>query len=138
VSVNSIGFLADDAEQARAEFWPYYEVGMGQIAKERGFTPPTPGGFRSQTSPSGALVVGDVEEVAAKLLLHHQLFGNERFLFQIGVGTMPHAKVMRAIELFGTEVAPIVRAEVARREAEGGAGTGAAEKDAGDGPLLAE
>ena len=50
-----------------------------------------------------------------KILFQHEIFGHDRFLGQISVGTMPHDKVMRAIELLGTEVAPVVRAEVARR-----------------------
>ena len=51
-----------------------------------------------------------------KILFQHEIFGHERFLLQFSVGSLAHAKVMRSIELFGTEVAPVVRAEVARRE----------------------
>ena len=65
----------------------------------------------------GALFVGSPEEVAEKILFEHELFGHQRFMPQISVGTMPHDKVMRAIELFGTEVAPAVRKELARRSA---------------------
>jgi hypothetical protein len=61
--------------------------------------------------------VGAPDEVVDKVLFQHELFGHQRFLAQISVGTLPHAQVMRAIELLGTEVAPRVRAEVARREA---------------------
>ena len=57
-----------------------------------------------------------------KILYEHELFGHQRFLAQMSVGGMPHEKVMRSIELFGTEVAPVVRAEVERREAEAAAG----------------
>ena len=66
-------------------------------------------------SPRGALSVGSPQEVTEKILYQHELFGHQRFLAQISVGPMPHAKVMRAIELFGTEVAPAVRREVERR-----------------------
>jgi alkanesulfonate monooxygenase SsuD/methylene tetrahydromethanopterin reductase-like flavin-dependent oxidoreductase (luciferase family) len=64
----------------------------------------------------GALVVGNPEEVVEKILYQHDLFGHQRFMAQMSVGTMPHAQVMRSIELFGTEVAPAVRAELNRRE----------------------
>jgi alkanesulfonate monooxygenase SsuD/methylene tetrahydromethanopterin reductase-like flavin-dependent oxidoreductase (luciferase family) len=57
------------------------------------------------------------QDFAEKILDQHRIFGNRRFLMQMSVGTMPHADVMRSIELYGTRVAPIVRAEVARREA---------------------
>ena len=59
--------------------------------------------------------------MAEKILYEHELFGHQRFLAQMSVGAMPHDEVMRSIELFGTEVAPVVRAEVERREAEASA-----------------
>ena len=61
------------------------------------------------------MLVGSPEQVAEKILFQHELFGHTRFLAQMSVGTMPHAQVLRSIELLGTEVAPLVRAEVARR-----------------------
>ena len=81
--------------------------------------------FEAGRSPRGALVVGSPEEVAEKILLEHELFGQGRFMAQISVGTMPHDKVMRAIELFGTEVAPTVREELARRSAASAGGPAA-------------
>ena len=60
----------------------------------------------------GVFTFGDPEQVAEKLIAQHQLFGHQRALFQVGLGTLPHAHVLRAIELLGTEVAPRVRAEV--------------------------
>jgi alkanesulfonate monooxygenase SsuD/methylene tetrahydromethanopterin reductase-like flavin-dependent oxidoreductase (luciferase family) len=63
----------------------------------------------------GATVVGSPEEVAAKILYQHELFRHDRFLIQFTVGSLPHDKTLKAIELFGTEVAPAVREEVSRR-----------------------
>ena len=60
-------------------------------------------------APRGALAVGSPEEVVEKILFEHELFRHQRFMAQISIGTMPHDKVMRAIELFGTEVAHAVR-----------------------------
>jgi hypothetical protein len=66
--------------------------------------------------------VGDPEQVAAKLLFEHELFGHQRYIAQMSVGAVAHADVMRSIELFGTGVAPVVREEVARRDAPAPAG----------------
>ena len=74
-------------------------------------------GFDALCSPRGALVVGTPEEVIEKILFQHEIFGHERFLGQISVGTLPHTNALRSIELLGTEVAPAVRTEIARRDA---------------------
>jgi alkanesulfonate monooxygenase SsuD/methylene tetrahydromethanopterin reductase-like flavin-dependent oxidoreductase (luciferase family) len=73
--------------------------------------------FERSRTLRGATLVGSPQEVAEKILFQHEIFGHDRFLIQMSVGTLPHADVMRSIELFGTEVAPIVRREVARRAA---------------------
>ena len=98
---------------------------MNRIGRERGWSAMTRGQFEVGRSPRGALLVGSPEEVAEKILFEHELFGNTRFMAQISVGTLPHEKVMRAIELFGTEVAPAVRKELGRRSATGTGGPAA-------------
>ena len=109
VSINSHGFLADTSQQAADDaFPPYFDV-MGRIGRERGWPPPTRQRFEAERSPRGSLFVGDPQQVIDKILFEHELFGHQRFLLQMTVGTMPHAKVMRSIELFGTVVAPAVR-----------------------------
>ncbi|RWG38100.1 MAG: LLM class flavin-dependent oxidoreductase, partial [Mesorhizobium sp.] len=70
--------------------------------------------FDQARGPNGALFVGDPEQVAEKIVAQHKIFGNDRFLLQMAIGTMPHAKVMKAIELYGTKVAPVVRKETAK------------------------
>ncbi|MFO7262118.1 MAG: LLM class flavin-dependent oxidoreductase, partial [bacterium] len=62
--------------------------------------------------PRGALLVGSPQEVIDKILYQHEVFGHQRFLAQLSVGAIPHDKMLRAIELFGTEVAPVVRREL--------------------------
>jgi alkanesulfonate monooxygenase SsuD/methylene tetrahydromethanopterin reductase-like flavin-dependent oxidoreductase (luciferase family) len=74
--------------------------------------------FEAGASLRGHLVIGGPEQVAEKILYQHGLFGHDRFLLQISVGSMPHETVLRAIELFGTKVAPIVREGVARRSSQ--------------------
>ena len=99
---------------------------MTRIGRERGWSPMTREQFDFLRSPSGALVVGSPQEVVEKILFQHELFGHERFLAQISVGDLPHAQVMRAIELLGTEVARRRRARGAgaRRTAVPGASVG--------------
>ena len=112
VSINSHGFVADSSQAAAdAAFPPYLEV-MGRIGRERGWPPPTRQRFDAERSRRGALLVGSPQEVIDKMLFEHELFGYRRFLMQMTVGTMPHAAVMRSIELFGTEVAPAVKREL--------------------------
>jgi probable LLM family oxidoreductase len=116
VGINSHGFIASDsAEAVEAAFPPYLDV-MGRIGRERGWPPPTRAQFDAERSRRGALLIGSPQEVIDKILFEHELFGNTRFLIQLSVGTMPHDKLLRAIELFGTEVAPVVRREVESRE----------------------
>jgi probable LLM family oxidoreductase len=109
VAINSHAYIADTPEQARDEFFPAYATMMNRIGRERGWPSMTREQFEALCSPRGALLVGSPREVVEKILFEHQLFGHQRFLAQISVGPLPHAKVMRAIELFGTEVAPAVR-----------------------------
>jgi probable LLM family oxidoreductase len=115
ISINSHGWLAADSRQAADESYPAAAQTMNRIGRERGWPPFTRAQYEAQRQPHGAWFVGDPREVATKILAQHELFGHDRFLLQLTVGTMPHDKVLRAIELLGTEVAPIVREEVARR-----------------------
>jgi alkanesulfonate monooxygenase SsuD/methylene tetrahydromethanopterin reductase-like flavin-dependent oxidoreductase (luciferase family) len=85
---------------------------MGRIGRERGWPPPTRDRYEAEREPRGALMVGSPQQVIDKILFQHELFGHQRFLMQMTVGTMPHAQVMRSIELFGSVVAPAVRRAV--------------------------
>ena len=112
VSINSHAYVADDPRQARDEYFGPYAGVMSRIGRERGWPPLTREQFEASTGPRGALLVGHPEEVAEKIVAQHRLFGHQRFMAQLSLGAMPHAKAMRSIELFGTRVAPLVRAEV--------------------------
>lgn len=115
VSINSHGYVAETSQAAISESYPYHAVTMKKIAAERGFAPPSLERYTMETALAGAQVVGSPEQVIEKILYQYDLFHHQRFLLQISVGTMPHANVMKSIELFGTKVAPAVRAELARR-----------------------
>lgn len=112
VSINSHGFVAEDSTRAADEAYPAYAEAMGRIGRERGWPPPSRARFDAERSPRGALLVGNPAEVIEKMLFEHRLFGYRRFLLQMSVGTLPHASIMRSIELFGTVVAPAVREEL--------------------------
>ena len=83
---------------------------MTTIGRDRGWSPMTTRAFDTMSSADGSLVIGDPERVADKIVSLRDQLGIERFMLHISVGTLPHEDVLRAIELFGTEVAPLVRA----------------------------
>ena len=117
VSINSHGFIADDARQAADAYYPTATVMMNKIGRERGWSPASRQQLEAGRTLRGADFVGSPNEIIEKILFQHELFGHQRLLLQLGVGTIAHAKVMRAIELLGTQVAPVVRQEIARRTA---------------------
>ena len=119
VGINSHAYIAETREQAAEEFFPSYAAMMNAIGRERGWSEVRRPDFDALRTLHGALVVGSVEDVVEKILFQHEIFGHDRFLAQMSVGTMPHAKVMRAIELLGTEVAPRVREALAARASAG-------------------
>ena len=115
ISLNSHAYVAETSQQASDEFFPTYAAMMNRIGRERGWPPMSRAQFEAGRSPRGALLVGSPEQVTEKILFEHELFGLDRFMAQISVGTIEHSRVMRAIELFGTEVAPAVHKELMRR-----------------------
>lgn len=117
VSVNSHGFIADTKQQALDESFPAFEQVMNKIGQERGWSKFTRSAFEASSTIRGANVIGSPDEVIEKILFQHEIFGHNRMLLQLTVGTMPHDKVMHAVELLGTKVAPVVREEIAKRTA---------------------
>lgn len=109
IAVHSHGYIADTSQQAADEFYPSYQHVMTQLGKERGWQPMSRPQFEAMRTKRGALLVGSPQEVTEKILYEQELFGLTRFLLHLSVGTMPHSKVMHAIELLGTKVAPEVR-----------------------------
>lgn len=109
VGINSHTYIAETSQQAADEFYPAYADVMSRIGRERGWQPMQREHYEMMREPKGALLVGSPQQVIDKILYEYELFGHTRFLAQIGVGTMPHNKLLRAIELFGTVVAPAIR-----------------------------
>ena len=113
LSINSHGFIADDSQQAADDYFPTFSQVMNKIGRERGWPPITRAQFEGARALRGSDYVGSPEQIIEKILFQHRLFGHQRLLLQLGVGTIAHAKMMRAVELLGTRVAPVVRAELA-------------------------
>jgi probable LLM family oxidoreductase len=117
LSINSHGFVARTSQEAANEAFPAFKATMDRIGRERGWPPMTRAQFEASLGLHGANLVGSPQQVAEKILFQHELFGHDRFLIQLSVGTLPHRSLMRAIELFATEVAPVVRRELSRAAA---------------------
>jgi probable LLM family oxidoreductase len=113
LSLNSHGYIAETAREALDDSYPYVAAMMYRIGRERGWSPHTRADYEAAATRRGSNFVGTPEQVVEKILFQHELFDHDRFLVQFSVCTMPHAKIMRSIELFGTEVAPAVRRELA-------------------------
>ena len=117
VGINVHGFIADTSQEAADLAFPPFSATMSRIGRERGWPPTTRADFDASLQPRGNLLVGSPQQIIDKILFHHELFANDRYLIQMSVGPMPHDKMMRSIELFGTKVAPVVRKAVAASKA---------------------
>jgi probable LLM family oxidoreductase len=117
VAINTHAFVAATSDQADEAFAAPYLAMMNRIGRERGWPPSGRREYEALRSPRGAVAAGSPEQVAEKILFEHELFGHDRYIGQMSVGAVEHRDVLRSMELFGTEVAPVVRAEVARRTA---------------------
>lgn len=115
LSINSHGFIADTSDGAADAYFPSYAQMMGKIGRERGWGPVTRQHFDAARTLRGSDFVGSPDEIIEKALFQYDLFHHQRLLLQLGLGGIPHDKMLRAIELLGTKVAPVVRAEVRRR-----------------------
>jgi probable LLM family oxidoreductase len=124
IAINTHAFLADSLAAADAAFAAPYLAMMNRIGRERGWPPAGQAQYEALRAPDGALAVGAPEQVAEKILYEHELFAHQRYIAQMSVGAVAHRDVLRSIELFGTEVAPLVRSEIARRGASASEPTG--------------
>jgi probable LLM family oxidoreductase len=113
IAINTHAFVAPTRREADRAFAASYLAVMNRIGLERGWPPSGKPEFEALAAPAGPLVIGSPEEVAEKIVSFHGLFEPERYLGHISIGAVSHREVMRAIELFGTEVAPLVEREIA-------------------------
>lgn len=109
VGVHSLGYVADTTREAADDVFPGYARAFTDIGKERGWPPVTRAAYDAQRGPQGALLIGSPEEVVDKISRHSEALGGvSRFTFQMNAASVPHEKLMRAIELLGTRVAPLL------------------------------
>lgn len=109
LSINSHGFIAETTEAAADIAFPAFKITMDKIGKERGWSPMSRQQFDASITLKGANVVGSPQDVIDKILYQHEIFGHQRFLLQMSVGSVPHEKLLRSIELFAKEVVPAVK-----------------------------
>jgi alkanesulfonate monooxygenase SsuD/methylene tetrahydromethanopterin reductase-like flavin-dependent oxidoreductase (luciferase family) len=113
LGISSQFYIAEDERTAVKEFYPSYEALMNRVGSERGWSPMSREQFEYLRA-DGPLVVGDAQMAIDKILEQHSLFNNTRFLAQLVTGHTSHTGILKAIELFGTKVAPAVRKELGR------------------------
>lgn len=118
VAVHSLGFVAESTQLAVDRYFPPTQASFNLFGKERRWGDYSRSYFDAERTLEGGLYVGDPETVANKIIYMRKNLGFSRFIMHMPVGTMPHDEVMQAIELLGNEVAPRVREEIARWEAE--------------------
>jgi probable LLM family oxidoreductase len=117
ISINTHGFVGRTSQHARDTMYPYFAKGMAENNHQRGKGLLLPRlAFDAQSSPRSGLLVGSSQEIIDKLLGYHELYGLNRAIIQMGFGGMPQKDHLEAIERLGTEVAPVVRREVAALE----------------------
>ncbi len=108
IGVSGHGFIAETSQEALDVAFPAHHEAMSRIGRERGWPPTTRAQFEAGASPHGAYYMGSPQQVIDKILMQHEWFQHDRFGLQLSVGTLPHARVMKAIELYGTVVKPAI------------------------------
>ncbi len=113
VGMHSPGYVAETTKEAADDFFPGFARAVADVGKERGWSPLTRSGFDAQRGPQGALIIGDPDEVVEKIVRHSKALGGiSRVTFQMNAASLPHEKILRAIELLGKRVAPALRKEL--------------------------
>jgi alkanesulfonate monooxygenase SsuD/methylene tetrahydromethanopterin reductase-like flavin-dependent oxidoreductase (luciferase family) len=113
VGIHSLGYVAETTKDAVDDFFPGYAHTLTEIGKERGWPEVTRMDFDAQRGAQGALLIGDPDEVVDKIVRHSKTLGGiSRITFMMNPASLPHVKLMRAIELIGTRVAPALREEL--------------------------
>ena len=113
VGVHALGYVTATSDEAANDFYPGFAKAISTVAKERGWPPLTRASFDAQRGPEGALLIGTADEVVEKIMRYNDVLGGiSRISFQMNAGSLPHAKLLNAIEAIGTRVAPVVRSQL--------------------------
>ena len=109
VGLHSLGYVGESTELSLDKYYPGYAETFTRLGKERGWPPTTRSRFDAQTGPTGALVIGNPEVVAEKILRHNEALGGiSRFTFQMDNAGLSHTELMQSIELIGSRVKPFI------------------------------
>jgi probable LLM family oxidoreductase len=109
VGLHSLGYVAENSKQAVEDYFPGYAKTFTRIGKERGWPPVTLERFKAQNGPSGALMIGNPEEIAEKILRHSEALGGiSRLTFQMDNAELSHKQLLKSIELIGEKIKPII------------------------------
>jgi probable LLM family oxidoreductase len=109
LSINSHGLITEDSKSAREIAFPSFKRMMDKIGSERGWPPMSRAQFDASTEIEGANFIGSPQEIIDKIMYQYEIFGHDRFLMQMSVGSVPHDAMLKSIELFATKVAPVIR-----------------------------
>jgi probable LLM family oxidoreductase len=116
VGVHALGYVAATSQQAADDFFPGYARAFTDVGKERGWSPVTRAQFDAQLRPEGALLVGNAEEVIEKIGRYNEALGGiSRITFMMNAASLPHEKLMQAIDILGARVRPAVGQGLAAR-----------------------
>ena len=109
VGLHSLGYVAENSKQAVEDYFPGYAKTFTRIGRERGWPPVTLERFKAQNGPTGALMIGNPEEIAEKILRHSEALGGiSRFTFQMDNAELSHKQLLKSIELIGVKIKPII------------------------------
>ena len=110
VGLHSLGYVAPSREEAVNDYFPGYAKTFTRIGRERGWPPVSRERFDAQNGPTGALLVGDPDEVGEKILRHAEALGGvDRVTFQMDNAELPREKLLRSIELIGECIRPALQ-----------------------------
>jgi probable LLM family oxidoreductase len=112
VGVHMHCFFGEDSKKTADEYYPVYSSQMNRIGRSRGWQPYNRSQYDYGRGTNGHLIIGDANEAVDKILEMHELFGLTRFSAHMDVGGPSHASLMKSIEIFGTQIAPKVRAAI--------------------------
>ncbi|MFJ7828092.1 LLM class flavin-dependent oxidoreductase [Psychrobacillus sp. NPDC096623] len=115
VGVTGHTYIANDSQRAKDEFYPYYSNYWSYVNRQRGMgTRMSRSDFEHMASPETSLFVGSPQQVIEKILKQYELYGHQRFVAQLDIGGQPFSTVVKGLELFATEVAPVIRRETSK------------------------
>jgi probable LLM family oxidoreductase len=110
VGVHMHSLFGENSKQTADAYYPIYSSQMNRVGRTRGWAPFTRDQYEFGRSKDGAYIIGDVNEAVDKILSMHEMFGLTRFSAHMDVGGPSHDMLMKSIEIFGTKIAPQIRA----------------------------